>query len=492
MVTVPVESKKVEKGLPRPRLAVILAAGEGSRLARFRKSRPKPLVPLLGLSLVERTIATCIGEGIRRFVVVLGYRAEAVRRHLEEIAARRNCEIECVVAPDWKRGNGASARAAAAKVGEEPFLLLMADHLIDGSLIRTVCRAPLRDGQVCLAVDRDRGAILDERDVTKTVVSDGRVVRVGKNLADWNAADTGVFLCTRALFEELERLDAGSLSEATNSLAERGRLLAADATGQLWLDVDTPEAYREAVRRLLAGLGKPSGDGFISQYVNRPISTRLSALLAHTRLTPNWITALSFLISIAGAGLLALGQYAAGVIGALLVQFGSIVDGCDGEVARLKHMASARGAWLDSMLDRYADVAVALAVTFAYASASPEHWVWIGGFLAAWGFLLAGYVTKEFELRNGFPYPDDWLNRLKRRDLRLLIICAGALVGQPFYAMLAAGALTHFCIVGILIKGWLLRRPREAKASAEALTLSPLKPGFTAPAPWRGAATAQK
>ena len=492
MVTVPVESKQADLTLPPPSLAVILAAGEGSRLARFRKSRPKPLIPLLGLSLVERTIVTCLEEGIRRFVVVLGYKAEAVRKHLEEIAARRNCEIECVVAPDWKRGNGASARAAAGKVDSEPFLLLMADHLIDRSLVRTVCRTPLREGQVCLAVDRDRSAILDEKDVTKTVVTDGRVRRVGKNLADWNAADTGVFLCTRALFDELERLDAGSLSEATNSLAMQGKLVAADATGQPWLDVDTPEAYREAARRLLAGLGKPAGDGFISQYINRPISTRLSALLARTRLTPNWITALSFLISIAGAGLLALGQYAAGVAGALLVQFGSIVDGCDGEIARLKHMASARGAWLDSMLDRYADVAVALAVTFAYASANPEHWAWIGGFLAAWGFLLAGYVTKEFELRNGFPYPDDWLNRLKRRDLRLLIICAGALVGRPFYALLAAGALTHFCIVGILVKGWLMRRPREAKPAAQALALSSLKSGFSPAPPLSRAATAQK
>ncbi len=492
MVTVPVESKHTNLTLQPPRLAVILAAGEGSRLARFRKSRPKPLVPLLGLSLLERTIVTCLEEGIRRFVVVLGYRADAVRQHLEEIAARRNCEIECVVAPDWERGNGASARAAASKVSDEPFLLLMADHLIDRSLIRTVCRTPLREGEVCLAVDRDRSAIVDEQDVTKTVVADGRILRVGKNLEEWNAADTGVFLCTKGLFEELERLDAGSLSEATNSLAAQGRLLAADATGQPWLDVDTPEAYRVAVRRLLAGLGKPSGDGFISEYLNRPISTRISALLARTRLTPNWITALSFVISIAGAGLLGLGQYAAGVVGALLVQFGSIVDGCDGEIARLKHMASARGAWLDSMLDRYADVAVALAVTFAYTSAKPEHWAWIGGFLAAWGFLLAGYVTKEFELRNGFPYPDDWLNRLKRRDLRLLIICAGALIGKPFYALLAAGALTHFCIVGILVKGWLLRRPREAKPAAEALALSTLDPGFTAPAPWRSAATAQK
>jgi CDP-L-myo-inositol myo-inositolphosphotransferase len=160
------------------------------------------------------------------------------------------------------------------------------------------------------------------------------------------------------------------------------------------------------------------------------------------------------LFSRLGGGLLSVGLYAAGLVGGLLVQLASIIDGCDGEIARLKHMSSARGAWLDTVLDRYADMAVALGVTYAFATAHAGPLPWIVGFLAAFGFILASYVTKEFAIRTRRPYPNDLLNRLKRRDLRILLICLGAVVGRPFEALVLAGLLSHLCVVGVLIKGW--------------------------------------
>jgi len=63
-------------GMPPLALAVILAAGEGSRLAGHGNDQPKPGIPLLGLSLSERTILACMDAGIRRFVVVLGHKNE--------------------------------------------------------------------------------------------------------------------------------------------------------------------------------------------------------------------------------------------------------------------------------------------------------------------------------------------------------------------------------------------------------------------------------
>ncbi len=74
------------------------------------------------------------------------------------------------------------------------------------------------------------------------------------------------------------------------------------------------------------------------------------------------------------------------------------------------------------------------------------------------GFLLASYVTKEHAIRYDRPYPNDVLNRLKRRDLRLLVVCLGAVMGYPFQAMLAVGVLSHICIAGILMKGWVMSR----------------------------------
>ncbi len=436
---------------------MILAAGEGSRLARIRNGTPKPAVKLLGLSLAERTITACNAAGIHRFLVVLGHEADQVRAHYQEIAARRHCDIDFVIAQDWKLGNGASALAAATKLDDAPFLLTMSDHLIAPSLIEQILLARPEQGEVSLAVDRNKTGVFDVDDVTKVATSDDRVVCIGKSLEEWDAADTGVFFCTDALFSALTRAheqEKYSLTDGVRDLAEAGKVNAIDVTGEDWIDVDTPEAFGEARRRLLASLTKGSEDGYISLRLNRPLSTRLSAHLATTGITPNQITVISFLISLVGAGLLSVGLFATGILGGLLVQAASVIDGCDGEVARLKHLSSPRGAWLDTVLDRYADMAVTLAVTFAYAAVHPGPFPWIIGFLAAFGFILASYVTKEFGIRTGEPYPNDVLNRLKRRDLRVFIICLGAVVDRPFEALMIAGALTHLCVIGVLMRGW--------------------------------------
>ena len=96
------------------------------------------------------------------------------------------------------------------------------------------------------------------------------------------------------------------------------------------------------------------------------------------------------------------------------MQLSSVVDGCDGELARLRHLATARGGWLDTMLDRYADAAVVVGITVGYAAGHPGVLPWLGGMAAITGFLLASYATKEYALSHGAPYPNDWLNRVKR------------------------------------------------------------------------------
>jgi CDP-L-myo-inositol myo-inositolphosphotransferase len=447
---------------------VIVAAGEGRRLSSMGPDRPKPLTRLLGLSLAERTVAACMAVGLRRFVVVLGHRAEKVRAHFEWVAARRGCSIEFALATDWKLGNGASALAARTHVPAGPFLVVMADHLITPSLLDRVLAVPPRPGDVRVAIDRDREALFDPEDATKVALENERVTRIGKDVRWWLAADVGVLYCTRELFEGLDRAGARgrhAIADGLRDLADRRRLRAVDVTGEQWVDIDTPAAYRHARRRLLSSLAKGGQDGFVSAYLNRRVSVRLSARLAERSVTPNQITVASFLVALAGAGLLALGQYPAAVLGALLVQISSITDGCDGEIARLKHLATPRGAWLDTILDRYADLALVFAVTFAQASAVGGVRPWVGGFIAATGFLLASYVTKEFALRHAHEYPNDVLNRLRRRDLRLFGIFCGALVGHAFAAMVALGVLSHLCAVGILLRGWRRREPISYRAA---------------------------
>ncbi|HKS90314.1 MAG TPA: CDP-alcohol phosphatidyltransferase family protein, partial [Tepidiformaceae bacterium] len=84
-----------------------------------------------------------------------------------------------------------------------------------------------------------------------------------------------------------------------------------------------------------------SYDGIVSRHLNRPLSRPIARALAHTPVTPNMVTALTLLLSIAATLLIATGFQIAGGIG---IQVVSVVDGVDGELARLTNKASRFGA----------------------------------------------------------------------------------------------------------------------------------------------------
>lgn len=441
------------------RLAVILAAGIGSRLTEAPDGPPKPLVPVLGMPVLERAVRACWETGIDRVVVVVGHRDNEVRVWIDEFARRGDKRPEFVVAENWDLGNGASALAARSVVGDSRFLLVMCDHLASVPLLSRVLECDPPEGGICMAVDWDQQALFDEEDATKVRLHDGHVVGVGKTLVEWDAIDAGVFHCTPALFAALRESSVvaeHSLSTAIDLLASANLVEAVDITGDFWFDVDTEAGRREAERLLRRSLGKVADDGYVAANLNRPLSTRLTARLAGTAIRPNHVTIAAFLLALAAAGLFATGAYGLAVLGALLLQSSSILDGVDGELARLKHLSTPGGAWLDTVMDRYADVAVAVAVTVAAAQATEgsDTLVWIGGVASATGFIMASYVTKEFELRHKRPYPNDILAKLKKRDLRLFTISVGAVLGSPYLAAVGVGVLSHLCILGILARGW--------------------------------------
>ena len=436
---------------------VILAAGEGIRLSALENGTPKPATEILGVSLGERAMLACMGAGVSRFVIVLGAQAEAVRTHFERVAARRGGAVEFVTAADWQLGNGVSTLAARDRIEGVRFLLVMADHLVSSSLIQRVLRGPLGPQDVGLGVDRDTARLFDLDDAMKVFVNEGRIRRIGKQLRTWNAVDTGVFLATPALFDALEDAEQRGrygLCDGIESLADDGQVQAIDVTGEPWIDVDTPEALREARRRLLQSLGKPGADGYVAAHLNRRLSVPISARL--TRTTDH-------------AHADYRDQLSDRTGGSRLLRGRSPLDGGDRRAPRAALLGGRRmrrgarpsspsgdgsGGWLDTMLDRYADAAVVVGITVGYAAGHPGVLPWLGGMATITGFLLASYTTKEYALSHGAPYPNDWLNRVKRRDLRLFVIACGGLVGYPYYAMVAMGALSHLVIGGILATGW--------------------------------------
>jgi choline kinase len=155
--------------------------------------------------------------------------------------------LHAIANPAWQKQNGISVLCAAGKV-MEPFFLAMGDHLFDGSILDCVVEQG-NPSELNLAVDHKIKAIFDLDDAMKVQTNGDRVVAIGKNLATYDAIDTGIFLCPNELFEYLRRARREgdcSLADGVRLMAEERKVRAIDIGDAWWQDVDTPEMYAHA------------------------------------------------------------------------------------------------------------------------------------------------------------------------------------------------------------------------------------------------------
>jgi len=230
--------------MPTANTALILAAGNGSRLKTVTGSLPKPLAIFNGKPLLEHIMLAAKDGGIRRFVIVVGYRGDAIRSWVAE-RRFRGLQIEFVENPDYKtKANGVSLLKARHLL-PEPFLLMMADHIFESDTAAALLRQRVEKDGTILAVDRKLDDIFDMDDATKVCCIADYIIDIGKQLTKFDAVDTGMFLCSPAIFSALDQatIDGNcSLSDGMRILAANRRLRAFDIGDALWQDVDTPEA----------------------------------------------------------------------------------------------------------------------------------------------------------------------------------------------------------------------------------------------------------
>ena len=423
---------------------LIIAAGRGSRLSS--RGNSKPLIPLLGLPLIQRSILTARKGGINDFFVVTGYEGEKVRRDLDRFGQGRNIHITHVINEEWEKGNGISVLKARDFI-KEPFVLLMADHLFNYSILDGLKREQISDDEIILAVDHniESNKLVDLDDVTKVLVEDNKITAIGKNISNYNAYDTGIFLCSSALFPAIiKSLSKGdsSLSGGIRILSGLGYVKSFDIQDKYWIDVDDEKAFKKAENLLISNLKKAS-DGPVSRYLNRPLSTLLTRLLLNTNITPNHISIISFILSILGAVFFFLEGYINLMIGGILAQISSVIDGCDGEIARLKFKVTEFGGWFDAVLDRYGDAFLLFGLTYhVYLTDGRFLYIMIG-FLAIIGTFMNSYTADKYDglmqkkLKPGMHY-----FRIGR-DVRTFIIFIGALVNQPLLILILIALMTN-------------------------------------------------
>jgi 1L-myo-inositol 1-phosphate cytidylyltransferase len=195
------------------------------------------------MPLLRRTLLALRENGVRDVAVVIGYRGDEIRAAFG--AEVEGVRLTWIDNPEWEKPNGVSLCAARGFLRGRAFLL-MADHLFCPDVLGPLTRLEASGDGVILVVDPDIGRCYDIEDATKVRRSGNLIVAIGKDLEDYDAIDTGIFVISPALVAELAQHEAPSLSDGVRAMAARGLVRSHDIDGKLWQDVDTPETKRHA------------------------------------------------------------------------------------------------------------------------------------------------------------------------------------------------------------------------------------------------------
>jgi phosphatidylglycerophosphate synthase len=164
--------------------------------------------------------------------------------------------------------------------------------------------------------------------------------------------------------------------------------------GEFVVTTETPAARDQAERLLLKTLFKPT-DGIVSRKLNRHISLQVTRALLKTAVTPNQMTGVAALFGFAAIAVVVTRGTAGLVPGALLLLVQSILDGCDGEISRLKYLRSRLGEWLDQIFDDVVNVGYLAAVgyTLYRAGSAPAGWITLVGVISHLIYQAALYAA---------------------------------------------------------------------------------------------------
>ena len=109
-----------------PKIAMVLAAGLGTRMRPLTDDRPKPLVMVGGKTLIDHSIDRLVAAGVSLVAVNLHYKADMLRNHL---AKRRDVEIVFSDESDGLLDTGGGVIKAMPKLGAAPFFVLNSDSI---------------------------------------------------------------------------------------------------------------------------------------------------------------------------------------------------------------------------------------------------------------------------------------------------------------------------------------------------------------------------
>ncbi|MCH8308989.1 MAG: NTP transferase domain-containing protein [Chloroflexi bacterium] len=224
--------------------AIILAAGLGSRLHRFTHDRPKPLVEINGIPLLDYSLEPLLNIAeVHEVTIVTGYLGEQVADYVKH-RYRDYCErIRFVHNDQYRKGSIVSISKALPRI-DSRFIVLNADHIYHPGLLEKFVAA---SGPIIVGCDYDRCLADDDM---KVLLSEGRLIDIDKQLTRYDTGYIGLTCIDQPLVPDYKRCVASALDEQGDRVAVERAVLemskcglkaqVCDLSGIGWFEVDTP------------------------------------------------------------------------------------------------------------------------------------------------------------------------------------------------------------------------------------------------------------
>jgi len=254
---------------------------------------------------------------------------------------------------------------------------------------------------------------------------------------EWKSASGALVLKTESELAGIYALTQSAALEFTGGYDTKGDTLEqldvwvrsnASVTGKpvpssSWQEILSPNDQLVAERKLDSWLVKPT-DGLWAR-MNRRVSIPISRQLIKFPITPNMVTMFTLLVSFASGYYFALGGYWNMLIGAVLSVWASILDGCDGEVARIKLQSSDFGCWLETVCDYlyylFVFGGMSLGLTRTFGNRSYLAWGAVLGFGAITSFLTVGFMRQYFAGAHPDKFLTIWQKKAEGRKTNPLL-----------------------------------------------------------------------
>jgi phosphatidylglycerophosphate synthase len=397
-----------------------------------------PLSQLGGLSLIQRILYSLQWAGIEEGVVLSQGEWPGLAHHM-----RKDEKIEAFSWLSTKASREYFSEGNAGFSAQEDCLVQFPDWIVDRRVLKEIC---------------GRETPLDEIVLFETPPSLSPEGGGTPLLALVPGAAARILI---QAWEEEGPLDEGIRRLQENAVVRKEQL-PEEALIRVEHESELPAAERQLFRRLI----KPT-ESFLSQKFERKVSLAITRRLLHTRVTPNQISIASILLGVFSTFLFLGESRMLHVLGGALLLLSSIVDGCDGELARLRFQESRWGSWLDFLGDNVVHVSVFFCIGLGLHLRGEGPLYALLGCLAALGNLgAASAVFFRVFLKSRDPVitfatpvrveemdsAEGWLRRrieftdkLSNRDFFYLILVCAA-IGQLWIFMWIAsiGVLFYF------------------------------------------------